>query len=247
MKKIYLLLTFMLFLSGLGGYASAQNKVLQQTYDGFINKKIAINMSLTFDGNLVYGTLTYKKVGQAIKVIGRLENQTFLLHEFATKAEITGIYYGEKKEDEISGSWSSPSGKEMLFSIKKTATTPIEKLEIKSVTGTYAYSFGKDAATGSLYVQQVDKDKIIVEMQAVKGPPSYNQAIIEKTTLKLIKNEAIYENNEFGKCQLKISFFEGGANIIYLNEAYNCGFGNAASVIGNYIKFNAKAPKFEQN
>lgn len=42
-------------------------------------------------------------------------------------------------------------------------------------------------------------------------------------------------------------FFEGGANIIYLNEAYDCGFGNAASVVGNYFKFDSKAPKFEKN
>ncbi len=225
----------------------AQSKVSQQSLDGLINNKIPINLSLTFDGNLVYGILTYTKVGQPIKVIGSLEKDDFLLHEFAAKADITGIYYGVKKGDEIKGSWSNPNGKEMSFSIRKIAAVAIEKPDVKSVTGSYAYSFGKDGGTGNLYVQQVGKEKIIVEMQSVKGPPSYNQAIISKTSLKLVGNEAIYETKEFGKCKLKISFFDGGASIIYLDEAYDCGFGNAASVVGNYLKFDNKAPKFEQN
>ncbi len=246
MKKIVWILILLFLFVGLGSESFAQTKVSQQSYDGFINNKIPINLSLTVDANLVYGTLIYKKVGQSIKVIGTLEQESILLHEFAAKAEITGIYYGTKKGDDIAGTWSSPNGKEMSFSIKKMASVALEKPEVKSVTGSYAYNFGKDGGTGNLYVQQI-KDKIIVEIQAVKGPPSYNQAIIEKKSLKLVGNEAIYENNEFGKCKLKISFFDGGANIIYLNEAYECGFGNAASVVGNYLKFDNKAPKFEQN
>lgn len=242
MKRIFFLVVFLL----IEHVGFAQIKLTQSTYEGLVNK-FPINLSLTFDGNLVYGTLVYKRVGQPIKVIGSLEGEEFSLHEFGDKTEITGMYYGTKKGDEISGTWSSPNGKEMKFSIKKKASSESDKLELKSVTGSYAYSFGKNGGTGNMYVQQVAKDKIILEMQAVKGPPSYNQAIIEKTSLKLVRNEAIYENNEFGKCLLKITFFEGGANIIYLNEAYDCGFGNAASVVGNYFKFDGRAPKFEKN
>lgn len=243
MNKIIVLVVFLL----VGSFSFAQTRRLtKQSYEGFVNK-FPVSLSLTFDANLVYGTLMYKRVGQPIKVIGSLENDSFSLHEFGEKAEITGMFYGTKKGDEISGSWSSPNGKEMKFTIKKTASSNIEKNELASTTGSYAYSFGKDGGTGNMYVQQVTKDKIVVEIQAVKGPPSYNQAIVKKTFLKLVRNEAIYENNEFGKCLLKITFFEGGANIIYLNEAYDCGFGNAASVVGNYFKFDGKAPKFEKN
>ncbi len=244
MKKI--LLIFVLFLyQGFGSLLFAQSKLSQVTYDGFINNKIPINLSLTFDANLVYGTLTYKKVGQPIKVIGSIENESILIHEFAAKADITGVYYGTIKDDEISGSWTNPGGKEMKFSAKKTASVQIDKIEYDSVTGTYAYGFGKDGGTGNIYVRQVDKSKIIVEMQAIKGGPSYNQAIVEKTSLKLTGNVAIYENKEFGKCKLKISFFNNGLSIIYLDEAYECGFGNAASVSGNYLKIDNKAPKFQ--
>ena len=239
MKRIFLLVVFLL----IEGFSFAQKKLSQQTYEGLINK-FPISLSLTFDANLVYGTLVYKRIGQPIKVIGSLEGDEFSLHEFGEKTEITGLYYGIKKGDEINGTWSSPNGKEMKFSVKKTASIEIEKLELKSVSGSYAYSFGKDGGTGNMYVQQLSKDKIVLEIQAVKGPPSFNQAIIEKKLLKLVRNEAIYENNKFGKCLIKLSFFEGGANIIYLNEAYDCGFGNAASVVGKYFKFDSKAPKF---
>jgi hypothetical protein len=239
MKRIFLLVVFLL----IEGFSFAQKKLSQQTYEGLINK-FPISLSLTFDANLVYGTLVYKRIGQPIKVIGSLEGDEFSLHEFGEKTEITGLYYGIKKGDEINGTWSSPNGKEMKFSVKKTASIEIEKLELKSVSGSYAYSFGKDGGTGNMYVQQLSKDKIVLEIQAVKGPPSFNQAIIEKKSLKLVRNEAIYENSKFGKCLIKLSFFEGGANIIYLNEAYDCGFGNAASVVGKYFKFDSKAPKF---
>lgn len=242
MKKILVIIVFLSF--HLGSFA--QTKLSQVTYDGTINSRIPINLSLTIDGNLAYGILTYKKVGQPIKIIGTIEQENFLLHEFGEKAEITGLFYGTKKGDDISGSWSSPSGKEMKFSVKKSTNATNDKTEIKTVTGSYAYSFGKDGATGSLYVQQVNKEKIIVEMQAVKGAPSYNEATIEKTSLKLVQNEAIYENTEYGKCKLKISFCEDGANIIYIGDAYDCGFGNGASVVGNYIKYENKAPKFEK-
>lgn len=242
MKRIFLLVVFLL----IEGFSFAQTKLSQKTYEGFINK-FPISLSLTFDANLVYGTLLYKRVGQPIKVIGSLEGDEFSLHEFGEKTEITGLYSGTKKGDEISGIWSSPNGKEMKFNVTKTASNEIEKPELISANGSYAYSFGKDGGTGNMYVQQIAKDKIILEIQAVKGPPSYSQAIIEKKTLKLVRNEAIYENNEFGKCLLKISFFEGGATIIYLNEAYDCGFGNAATVVGKYFKFDSKAPKLEKN
>ena len=239
MKKIFAFI----FICQLG---FAQTKQTLQTFEGQINGKIAITLALVLEDNLVYGTLRYKVVGEAIKVIGSVENNKVLLHEFDSKGNVTGVYFGTKKGDVIAGSWTSPSGKEMSFSVKKTAIAPIDKVENKTITGTYAYAFGKEGGSGNIYVRQIDATKAIVEMQAVKGGPSYNQATVEKTTLKLMNNQAVYENKEFGKCKLKMSFFEGGLSIIYLDEAYECGFGNGASVSGNYLKIDGKAPKFDQ-
>jgi len=236
---------FLLSISFFGSFCFAQNSLSKETFDGVINK-VPVLMTLTFDDNLIYGTLVYKRVGQAIKVIGSLENGNVLLHEFDSKAEVSGVFYGTKKGDEITGTWSKPNiQKELNFTLKKTSQIKTETDPI-NVTGTYAYSFGKEAGAGTLSVNQVGREKIIVEMQANRGAPSYNMASIDKTTLKLNGNHAIYENNEFGKCKLKIMFFEGGASIIYQDEAFECGFGNAATVIGNYLKTDSKPSKFEK-
>ncbi|UTA67389.1 hypothetical protein [Emticicia sp. 21SJ11W-3] len=203
-------------------------------------------MTLTFDDNLIYGTLVYKRVGQAIKVIGSLENGQVLLYEFDPKAEVTGVFFGTKKGNEITGTWSKPSiNKEQIFTLKKTSEIKTQTDPV-SVTGTYAYNFGKEGGAGMLSVSQTGRERIVVEMQAYRGAPSYNQATIEKTTLKLAGNQAIYENNEFGKCKLKLLFFEGGAAIIYQDEAFECGFGNGATVTGNYLKTDNKPTKFEK-
>lgn len=237
--------TFLLSFSFFGSFCFAQNSLSKETFDGVINRAPVL-MTLTFDDNLIYGTLVYKRVGHAIKVIGSLENGNILLHEFDSKAEVSGIFYGTKKGNEITGSWSKPSiQKELSFSMKKTSQIKTETDPI-SFTGTYAYSLGKDAGAGTLSVHQIGREKITIEMQANRGAPSYNMATIEKTTLKLNGNHAIYENNEFGKCKLKITFFEGGASVIYLDEAFECGFGNAATVIGNYLKTDNKPFKFEK-
>ena len=90
MKKIFAFI----FICQLG---FAQTKQTLQTFEGQINGKIAITLALVLEDNLVYGTLRYKVVGEAIKVIGSLENSKVLLHEFDSKGNVTGIYFGTKK------------------------------------------------------------------------------------------------------------------------------------------------------
>jgi hypothetical protein len=225
-----LLLTFLTL-----RFATAQTPLTQQTYEGMINNKFAITLALTSDGNLMYGTLTYKKTGQPIKVVGSLEKDNALLHEFDVKGNVTGTYFGSITNGVFAGSWSSPRGKDMPFLVKKTAQNSVNRARF-DVSGTYAYDFGKDNGSGKVTVKVLPKGNIAVTMDAVTGGPAYNMALIEKATLKLADNVAVYSNNEFGKCKLQLTFFDGGVSIIYLDEAYECGFGNAASVVGNYLK-----------
>ena len=115
MKRIFLLVVFLLIES----FSFAQTKLSQKTYEGFINK-FPISLTLTFDANLVYGTLLYKRVGQPIKVIGSLEGDEFSLNEFGEKTEITGLYFGTKKGDEIFKNEDNyEETRQMLFSLQK--------------------------------------------------------------------------------------------------------------------------------
>jgi hypothetical protein len=227
---------------------SFAQKLTQQVFTGKINNKITANLTLTSDGNLIYGQVIYKK--EPIKIVGTIEQNQVILRELDAKGYVTGTYSGEKKGDKIEGIWyaTKRDAPEWKFSIQKTSETQVEKLIIKSLTGTYSYSFGKeDGAAGQVDVHQIAKDKIVIAMDANRGGPNYNMAIINKTTLKITGNQATYTNTEFGKCKLKITFFDGGLNIIYIDEAYDCGFGNGASVVGEYLKIDSRVPTFQTN
>jgi hypothetical protein len=225
----------------------AQN-LSQQVFVGKINDKFAITHTLTTNGNLIYGQVVYKK--EPIKIVGTIEQNQITLHELDAKGYVLGTYSGEKKGDKIEGIWYAPKhdAPEWKFTLTKSSETQVPKPAIKNVTGTYRFSFGKeDGAVGQVDIHQTTKDKISIAIDANRGGPNYNMAIIDKTTLKLTGNQAVYSNTEFGKCKLKITFFEGGLNIIYLDEAYDCGFGNGASVVGDYLKIDSKIPKFQSN
>lgn len=79
-------------------------------------------------------------------------------------------------------------------------------------------------------------------MDANRGAPSFNLATVEKTTLKIKNNQAIYKSSEYGKCTIKLHFFEGGVSVAYAGTDSECGFGNAATVTGNYVKISTKKP-----
>lgn len=217
-----------------------------RTYEGAVNDKYPVSLTLTTHDNLVYGTLIYKRSGVPIRVVGTLENGSMLLHEFDTRSGITGIFNGQASAKGYLGSWFSPktNAKELTFSLTQISRSPAPALPSFDPTGTYAYSFGKEAGAGTIYVQQTTNNQILVMMEANRGAPSYNMAIVEKTTLRLKGNQAVYRSKEYGKCTIKLTFFEGGASVMYVGDDYECGFGNAATVTGNYVKTNSKAPTF---
>jgi hypothetical protein len=236
MKKTLLLLLF--------SYCSfAQLK--EYTFEGKINEKIPVKFALIVDGSLIEGFIIYTRVGQPIKIIGSLEGDNMLLHEFLNKDQIVGGFNATRTKEGFSGVWFSTKqdAKELNFTVKKTSEKDIEKQKTET-TGTYAYSLGKNSGSGMMYVQQGGSGNLVVSILATRGAPSYNQAILDKVTFKMTGNEAIYESTEFGKCKLKATFSNNAASIIYLEDAFDCGFGNAASVVGSYFKTDSKPPKF---
>ncbi len=242
-KLIYYIYTMLLCINF--SVLFAQNQRIQSKFEGTINGKFPISLSLIIEDNLVEGTLIYKKVGIPIKIVGSIDNGEFTLNEFDDKTQITGTFTGELTGRRLVGYWFSPSGKQMSFlaGISEEEYAPPRKNI--SLSGNYAYNLDKDSGSGSLYVQQISPDKLIIEMQAVGAAPAFNQAIIEKTEIKVKNNVAYYENTTYGNCKLKISFSDNGASVIYLPNGFDCGFGNAVSVIGNYLKYDNKNPKYK--
>jgi len=226
--------------------ATAQSTRTIRTYNGLVNDKYPVSLTLTTDDNLAHGTLIYKRTGEPIRVVGTVEKGKLLLHEFYEKSTVTGIFNGQASAKGYLGSWFSPkaNAKELTFALTEISEKPAAASTAFNPTGTYAYSFEKEGGSGQIYVQQLSGNQIAVAMDANRGAPSYNMATVAKTTLKLRGNKAIYSSKEFGKCTIKLHFFEGGVSIVYVGENYECGFGNAATVTGNYVKVSSKIPPF---
>jgi hypothetical protein len=234
---------FLLIVGKVGCFA--QN-LSQKTFDGTINGKIPLSLTLTFDGGTVFGQVVYKKKGIPITVIGHGSEKILFFHELMPDGQVTGIYAAELKGDKIIGTWNAikPNTKELALVVTKTQEKAVVRNALKSVTGTYQYSFGEEGGGGEMKVQQMGKDKIAVSFSNVTAAPAYNMAEVEKTVLKYANNQAIYSNNDNGKCQFKIIFLENGARVAFMENAYDCGFGHNASTEGNYIRVNSSVPKF---
>lgn len=230
-------------------FCSFSQQLLQKTYEGNINGKIPVSVTLKKEGNSLFGNVTYKKKGLPIAVIGYSENNTVFFNELMPDGKVTGTFSGEIKGDLITGKWFSPekNARELSFSIRKISEKAVNHKTIKDVTGIYNYSFGEEGGSGDLRVKRLRNDKIAISFDCIRGAPSYNMATISKTTVRLNGNKAIYSSNEFGKCRFFILFSENGARVSFFDNAYSCGFGNAATVEGNYIKTNSSIPKFEEN
>jgi hypothetical protein len=242
--KIIQTFLLLLFISTI---TKAQN-LTQKIFDGNINGKIPITLTLTFDGGTVFGNVIYKKKGIPISVIGYQSKNTIFMHELMPDGQTTGIYSAELNGDKITGNWNAIkiNAKDLPLSLTKTKEQNIPRKVLKSVTGTYKYSFGEEGGAGEMLVQQIGNNKIAISFNNVTSAPAYNMAVVGKTILKYANNQVIYSNQEFGKCKFKITFLENGARVDFIEDSYDCGFGHNASTEGNYIRVNSSIPKFEE-
>ena len=94
---------------------------------------------------------------------------------------------------------------------------------------------GDPGAQGVLTVKQ-NGDMVTFAFDCVSSPPGYNMAVIEDTEAPLEGNTVSYHSTEYGDCEFRIRFFKGFATVEHLNGHYDCGFGNAAGIEGQYIK-----------
>ncbi|MBC7410361.1 MAG: hypothetical protein H7339_18415 [Arcicella sp.] len=246
MKKSFITFT-VLFISTL---TFSQN-LTQKVFDGTLNKKIPVIITLTFDNKVVFGNVVYKKKGIPINLIGRIDSDnTMFFNELLKDGHATGAYSVTLKDGIMKGSWyevGKINGKKLSVSLEKVSETTVPKNSIPDVTGTYSYFYGNDGGSGSLDVQQIGKNKVAIAFNCVRGTPSYNMATIDKSIIELSGNQAVYGSTEYGKCKFRITFLQNGVNVEYVPDSNECGFGNEATVSGNYIKINSLKPKFLNN
>ena len=226
----------------------AAQSLTRRTYEGTINAKIPIVLTLTQDGGVLFGTVTYKKRGVPIATVGSLTEGNLFLQELMPNGEVTGVYSLQPMGSGWVGTWSAPKrdAKELAVILEETAKTSVITKPLSDLTGTYYYAFGKEEGSGELKLVQASSTKITIAVSAVTGAPAHNMATIEKTTLSLKGNKAVYENDDFGKCKLLLTFGEKSVRVDYLDGAYECGFGHNASAVGSYVRINASKPAFDE-
>lgn len=224
-------------------------QVNQEVYEGTINDKTAIVLTLTRNGESVFGNVAYKDTNAPITILGSMSAKSARFQEVKNDGSITGIYSLEPTTDGWQGTWTAPTrdAENQKVVLKLTSQTKVPAEPLPDLTGTYQYSYGEEAGSGEIKVVQISPDRIEFAVSAVTGGPAYNVAQLQKMALELKGNQALYENKEFGKCRLRFVFVPNGIVVDYVDEAYECGFGNAATAAGSYIRTNAQKPTFEES
>jgi hypothetical protein len=93
-----------------------------KTFEGAIDGKHGIIMTLTKNANNLNGSYTYKRQGTPIKIFGTTDdNGNLTINEFNDKGNMTGIFKGQLSGNNIIGQWTKPDGsKSMPFSISES-------------------------------------------------------------------------------------------------------------------------------
>ena len=105
-----------------------------KSYDGALDSKHGVNMTISRIGNTLYGSYAYKSVGKAILLSGNAdESGKVTLTEYNDKGKSTGFFEGNIVGTTLSGTWKSADGKKnMPFALNETSSTA-NMNEIKKV------------------------------------------------------------------------------------------------------------------
>jgi len=229
-------------------------------FTGKLNNKIPVFLWFVVQDGFVKGEVTYLKTTRKIPITiagtifkaddpRRNADKTsyfdIRIFEFMKDGTITGVYYGPFQTSVLNGAWFAPgSEKELKFTLKAKDTTLNNidtNLKPVSITGEYAYSFGKEHANGGMGIKSLGRDNYLMEVGCVTDGPAYNLANVDATKIHLTNNSTVFQPADPG-CRFKIRFFKNFLVIDYLGPSINpCGFGNNASIEGVFIKTSEKA------
>lgn len=96
-----------------------------KTYEGAIDGKYEIAMTLTKNADVLSGTYAYKSKGIPIKISGEIDQAGNLtIFEFNDKGSMTGLFNGQLNNQTIKGTWGKPDGsKSMPFMLIESSST----------------------------------------------------------------------------------------------------------------------------
>lgn len=98
----------------------------KKSYEGSINNKYQITMTLTKTGNVLSGSYAYATIGTSIKVAGTIdENGAIVLNEYSDSDKLLGTFNGTYRAEGISGNWNRANSDKLLPFLLTERATPI--------------------------------------------------------------------------------------------------------------------------
>ena len=221
-----------------------------QTFVGAINNSVPVTLTLATSGTLAHGTLLYRRSGISIPVVGTLNGDELLLHEFDKKGNVTGIHLGEWSKAGYTGTWSSPSlpSRSLAFSLTTVSQQEGSRPKLADLTGLYQYSYSAKNRFSQLHVQQMGEKILAIAMFAATDEPVQHQVTVPRTTVKLAGSEAVFSNTSIATSSMKLAFFNGGATICLSGTTPKPIVHDVTRavdmLVGNYIRTSTQLPQF---
>lgn len=211
-------------------------------WQGNLDGQYSVIMWYKEFGDVLVGSLFYtdNKKAKPIQLIGTKGNDsnTRRLLEIWPDGNITGVWDLKLHPVAAEGTWVAPkTGKEFNASLMHIDTAVTIKAidSMGDVSGEYKYRYFDDGGWGNMTAKQ-QGNSVVVSFENITRAPANNFAIVDKVTLPLHNKVAIYSSSEYGECAFRIRFFKGFAVVDYIDDKYECGFGNGATVNGIYVK-----------
>lgn len=250
MKKLatFLILSTMLFSTSCGQKESNTEASTEQEintaissdftkyFEGTIDDKYGITMTLNKSAKNLSGTYSYKSQRKPMKISGTTDdNDFFILNEFNEKGNMTGVFKGKYSDGLIIGEWSKPDGiKTMPFSIKETTINDI------SITEKESKKLDDNSNWTGTYIDEYDRTlKIIgpasdgaVKFELTPQNSESCQEDVWKGTAYLTKSYVANYSNRNGDCHLNLTFNPGQIEV----REYDCGHGACSPFDGFYTK-----------
>lgn len=208
-----------------------------KSFEGTINGKYGIIMTLTKNNTNLYGTYTYKSQGIPIKISGTIDDiGNLTINEFNDKGSMTGIFTGQLSSSNILGQWTKPDGsKTMPFSITEstnsettiTKTNSNESDDYSKWSGIYFDNFER-----TLKIKGPTSDGAVKFELTPRNSLSCQESVWEGTAQLISSSVAVYID-EYDECHFNFTFNPGQIEV----KEYNCSHGAACYTFdGFYTK-----------
>ena len=110
----------------------------------------------------------------------------------------------------------------------RATPTPIAVPDVSGLYGSF-----NDAGDGCrIHVEQLDVDRIEVELSCSRGGPSFNSGYLHDE-FEFDTDTALWFS-PYGNCQLVFHFAAGRLTIRTFNDSSRCGFGGGVTAYGEY-------------